>query len=802
MQDTTKIYKTTFLNSIISINDYNTHAIAANLYDKIKRFGILPSWIKREKRIDRVTVFSDPTIIGSEATNPILDDDRFTFGRGISNGVYYLSQDINLGKVHEISFEVIFSEGETLPFEYRISSTNLIYHEFTLPEEFCTIKIVRDHFNIDFYLNGELDLSTTLPLNDDYVFSGEFANILSPNFALSNLKIERGSNILHWWKLNTFKTIEVNTEEILFTCNQIMFNEYLVYNPQIIVGNCRHEFIDEGFNSKDFYSFWYTICFVFALIISYSKTLLFLRDSSIKSKFLQLKGIFTGSVTSEDLSSLYTIWRDSFKERGTDRILLKKDAGSGVGRRLSNQDFLEIANSIDIGVNHTIGFDIKIIDGDTNLTILDIVKFIKDGDEYSLEYSLSEPVIHIFESNDDFFRVKITKSVNEIIFEVNDSISFYTIEPTLSSIVSNVLCKSNSGNDFAIANIKISSELLYLTYPLSEKYSLFNLPLSGYYNYEYIARIDSDIREINLSNSFYLLDDFSNKYNQRTDGEYLRATRYTDGEFTGGFISGVDFGWWMGSSSICHNTSYKIPSFNKIFHKPVMINSYAELPYVNQELITIDHNYLEIDSETSVNTPNGINFSNYSSIDKFKIPVNHLDSYEFRFNIKVTENQTGFRFGLMGLNSQGGLSYFKDAKTGALINSSIAYFHQSDNFIYNVEDGHDYDLLIIGKINSSSSTHSSIQTLNIGVGRNLIMGDSCLYICPVIEIFTKEEGVSKKAYLSNLFLGLSTFPIGRGYLGYKNVFVIKSENKSEDEYLSNKIDEVLIPYNTVSKIIV
>jgi len=799
MEGISNIYNTSFLSKIISINDYNTHAIAANLYDKIKVLGILPKWIKRERSIDRVSIYTDPSVVPSIVTEvPVVDDDRFTYGRGISKGVFFLAKEINLGKIHEISFEVAFDE-EILPFEYVVSPTNTIYHEFNLTKTFFTIKIVRHHLNINIYLDGVLELSSQLTEDDDYILSGEFARISAQNFIISNLKITRDNLILHWWKLNTFKTVETTSQEVLFTCNQIMFNEYLVYNPQIIVGNCSHEFLDEGLNSKDFYSFWYTICFIFAMMISYSKTLLFLRDTMIKSKFLQSKDIHTGNLGSTDITSLYENWRTSFEERGTDKILLKKNQGLGIGRRLRALDFLKLQTDIDLGANHEIWFDVLILDGDINISILDTVKFIKVGNEFSLQYSLdTNSITHDFSSTESFFKIKVIKTVQEIVFHINDVVIFNEAIPSLTALISSNLCESNSGEDFAIANIRLEAEYVSLIYPLNEKDSFFNLSYSK--DYMYLCKIDSDIADIYLPNSYYESDLFLNKYNQVVDGEYLRLTRYNEGEFTGGFISGKDFGWWMGQSSVCYNSSFAIPSFNKIFSKPYIINSFAELPYINQELSIIAYNDITINTETSENISNGINFANYADLDKFKIFVDSNLNYEFRFMVKITDDLTGFRFGLNGYNSLGGSAYFKDAKTGATINSTSAYFYQSDNYPFTTLNGHDYVLFVV-KIASYSSTNNSLETTNIGVGRNLIMNQACHYICPIIQIYSKESGVSKTMYLKDIFLGLMNFPVGRGHLGYKNLYILETKNSSQDRDIINTINDTLIPYNVTSKII-
>lgn len=799
MESIFNTYNSSFLSKIVSINDYNTHAIAANLYDKIKVLGILPKWIKRERVIDRVSIYTDPGVISSILTEtPVINDDRFTYGRGIGKGVFFLSEEINLGKIHEITFEVAFDE-ELLPFEYVVSPTNIISHDFVLTKTFFTIKIVRDHLNVSIYLDDVLELSSQLTEDEDYILSGEFARISATNFVMGNLKIARDNLILHWWKLNTFKTVEVNSQEVLFTCNQIMFNEYLVYNPQIIVGNCSHEFLDEGLNSKDFYSFWYTICFIFAIAISYSKTLLFLRDTKIKSRFLQSKDIPVGNLGSEDIASLYQNWRKSFEERGTDKILLKKDEGFGVGRRLRVHDFLKCQNNIDLGVNHEIWFDVLILDGDINISIFDAIKFIKIGEDFSLQYSFdSNLVIYDFSSTESFFKIKVIKTVDEIVFHINESVIFNEANLSSTALISSNLCEANTGEDFAIANIRVKSEYISLIYPLNEKNSFFNLPYSK--DYYYISKIDSDVSDIYLPDSYHESDCFLNKYNQAVDGEYLRLTRYNEGEFTGGFINGMDFGWWMSQSSVCYNSSFGIPSFNKLFAKPHPINTFSELPFINQELLVVDYNDITISTEDSENVSNGINFANYADFDKFKIFIDSNLNYEFRFKVKITDNLTGFRFGLNGYNSLGGSAYFKDAKTGATISSATAYFYQTDDFPFTTISGHDYVLFVV-KIGAYNTSHNSLETTNIGVGRNLIMNQACHYICPVIEVYSKESGVSKDMHIKDMFLGLMDFPVGRGHLGYKNLYIVESKNSSQDSNIINTINDTLIPYNVISKII-
>lgn len=186
-----RTYKNSALASFFEYNHPDIEAWADNVFEKIRQVGELAVYVKRNKE-NRVkyNVF-DP----AESVSVLVDQNEFTFGRAYNGPLLTItdSRTDNLGVVWEFEFEVMFNEEsfETITFldqyividnvpSITVLNITVTGFSFTLGELY-KIKVVRNHLNITFYVNG-VEVGSGI-LNDDsdttyeilyQVGSGEF----------------------------------------------------------------------------------------------------------------------------------------------------------------------------------------------------------------------------------------------------------------------------------------------------------------------------------------------------------------------------------------------------------------------------------------------------------------------------------------------------------------------------------------------------------------------------------------------------------------------------------------------------
>lgn len=270
------MYDDSTYKGLVDFNDPSVLLWAANVYDKLKGHWILPRYIKRTSTIDRVNLIGEGVFDDSfdytfdfSFYEHILEDSNFTFGwkkdPAYTPG-FSLEREVNLGKVHTIEFELsedgwedgslFYKTGDPEPdfnlfdFYYAAGGESL---GFTVEEDFdfVRVKIVRANESVKLYLDDVLIGEKFLTNNYDLVFD----TLAVGTFPVGNIKVTRGDKILRWWKLNS---------------------------P-----------FDEGYNDQDFYYFWYSVCYMFAIIRAYTDKWKNISESPVlTTKFIESRGIY------------------------------------------------------------------------------------------------------------------------------------------------------------------------------------------------------------------------------------------------------------------------------------------------------------------------------------------------------------------------------------------------------------------------------------------------------------------------------------------------------------------------------
>jgi len=300
-----KSFSNSIFSRVFTYNDHDIHNWSKNVYDKIKRSKILPSYVKRGMEFDEV-----PATLNTDAQYFVNPD--FTYGNAlilIGQDQINLANSIDLGTRYELSFELknkpIGSTVISISSSIQINIDSDEYSFSILGETYTEtisgtllIKIIRDRGDFTLYINGvqklvvigAVDLGSTV-LEELIEFEVEYECYIS-NFRVLSINRQK---ILHWWKLNCDK---------------------------------ESEFIDIGLNDFDFYAFWSSITQFFANIVRFVK---FFRldevDMNFVKRFLDSKDIsYPTDADDPTLLFLFYNWKDILEERATSEIYNEKNS--------------------------------------------------------------------------------------------------------------------------------------------------------------------------------------------------------------------------------------------------------------------------------------------------------------------------------------------------------------------------------------------------------------------------------------------------------------------------------------------
>lgn len=817
-------YKESYYGKLFDFSNIDIISWANNVYDKIKLNGVLPRYIQREQSINRVniTVF-DPL--------SLVEDSNFVWGyRKKPLGIYgyVLDETVDIGTVHTIEFEISdvgFSSGSLLSgsdseIALYVNGVNKIISYITQGTSiskiitigsYNRIKIDRNNDNVSLFVNGVLVDSQLLSNNTSF----SFYRIALGTISTGEIKITRGDQNLHWWKLNSKN--------------------------------------DDGFDDKDFHTLWYSICYLFAIINKYSKYLTNLPyETLLIKKFLNSKSVeYSTNTTENDLKTLYSEWQTSINERGTFEIANPKQLVKGRCLLMKNilYGFSPKNESIFLGTNYTINFDWK----------YDVSSESVTGEIGALFYGINSNIsektnLVTFENSGGFIKltffgdqfINLTKGdkIRKItIRRMSDKYWIY-IDRVLSlsstiltgNVIDNVdIFTSQELPTFVrgvigrVGNIHIKLHDLYeICIPLNVESYVLDVNINQVSDTTYIKPDISYYGGVNapaLSELFTNDDDFDNVKNRLVDGELLRLlNNNSNQEFILAMNSNI--GWTLDTSSPMHRQTYPIVGFNKFYSKGKELISIKNLPIAFGGLdktffdtVIIDEvksgvRGIKITPKISTTTSYGISAGSDIQTnfiyDKqpFYIPVNENLSYEFSFRIKTTNPDINIKFRPLCYDINGNLLTPTSAIGGSDVGS---YFLNID---LNDIDG--YRSRFIQKINScgevwirgilyestkDSAVDTSRMNINIPFGRNLIMELHTKYVIPEILIESSTTNIDP-IYIWDIQVRPVISNVDKGNLDTKNLLSLYCvyDTVLDLTTLTETIKNKLIPYDNSLKI--
>lgn len=609
---------------------------------------------------------------------------------------------------------------------------------------------------------------------------------------IGNIKVTNNDQILHWWKLNS---------------------NY-----------------DEGLNDEDFYTFWHSVCELFAMIYQQTAGIVDVYNNiDLIKRFLDTFGVkFNQSTTDADVHLLYSNWVNEIKNRGTFRVAKEKDLVRGRCLNLfstaTDRFYAYFLDQINIGNIYSITVDCKFSSGSTsngfiyNGNLL-LISFSESGGDtqvsfynsiYSLPTALPKSNTHIYE-------VKLVRNVTDFRVYIDDVLvidkkGFLTTEDEILGAGAEFF-GSVGGGDQKLGNLRI----------LAEGGIDFEFPLNtlSYYFYDKVGQIYGVIDRTYLIEDVIVNDDlFLNNDNYYPiDGELIRLVgKEIGGECLFPLIGKVDLDWNTDTGSPQSSQTYPIVGFNKfqnkgrdIFrldHLPVYVGSIADL--YGAERITIENGFI---LGRSV-----IKFNNLSVLRKgigngdgvvltyptpsIWIPVDETLDYEISFRIHITAANSLLRteFYIIGYEAEGNPILPKSAKSALEL---------STYFLNDLTDGQNSFKNFTGEslwvrgilYHSSKIQGEDVTGMNFDFfgGRNLIMGLGTKFIIP--SIFFTNEIDPAAIYLWDIQVRPIELNTSKGDIGVKRVILPYLNNKGDynNEMVSKIIRNSLSPYNTLIK---
>jgi hypothetical protein len=605
-----------------------------------------------------------------------------------------------------------------------------------------------------------------------------------PSGKIGNIKITNDDQILHWWKLNS---------------------NY-----------------DEGLNDEDFYTFWHSICELFALI--YAQTVKVTDVSGnvdLIKRFLTTFGIkFNQSTTDQDIQYLYMNWISEIRDRGTLKIVQGKNLLKGMCLNLISSETVPFSSyfgeNIDIADVYNIEFDCEFPVGSTSNGIIwgssdhHIVDFVDDGTNTTIYLFDTIQSVTVAKSNTHAYHLKIIRNsticsvyVDSVL--ILNNVGIYGGDDILYSR-DNFLTGVGDGSQ-RIANIKIfAANGVDYTF-------LLNKP--SYFIYDKDAKIFGFIVHNRDLDVIFVNDDLflNNTSYKLIDGELNRLIkRDSADECIFPLLGEMDLEWNLNNSSPASTQTYPIVNFNKFQNKngdivrldnfPVYIGTIDEY---GAEAFIVDNSFIPNRSVMKIQSlsvdKRGVGGSvliyPFSSI---YIPIEETLDYEISFRMHISSPNTALRTQFQVMCSVDG-EYFVQPKSAKSAGDTETFFlrNTSDNSFLNFIGK---PLWVRGILYNSTKAQGIDMTgmnFNFADGRNLIMPTGTKFIA--VNILFSNASDQAPIYIWDIQVRPIILNTSKGTIEVKNVILpyLKNNGDYNDEDMVRIIQNSLSPYNSSIK---
>lgn len=642
---------------------------------------------------------------------------------------------------------------------------------------------------------------------------------------ISNIKITQNDIIKNWWKLNYFDTLTTK---------------------------------DDGEGDVDFYTYWYSICYVVGMLNAFRSSFGNIEDyEQILRRFLQSREIaFKNDSTLDTLVHIYSNYVLDLNKRGTKLTSLSKgdtlevgksdyvDTGvivddvefnSGIGILSNTVDLVgTLSDPLVLGAYHNIKFDILLTDGsgvqyDVGGTGLGGLFLGTNTGIYLLKNEAANSLGIASYS----FTYKCTNISHTFTTDVNvgilNTVKFVRFGTIVSLYINDVFIDSDTvtiGNTYtatklftsklpAVANIEIEKRDIYNV--ISSVYSWSCCEGSGFTlnsnrkpTYVSVLSIDSEEtwgyvwrRSSLFANTDYL----------GIDSEVKRLINYIDGEYLFELIATSEVGWVMDISSpiseeascVNLNKAYqkgditdlgKFPlSFDSIV-KPTIASTYIvfSLPTPNSIWYGLNSELLTNPDWKTLNSSKPI-----GQIPFIPIPVatydDDLDGYEISFIIQSTKN-IKLKFGISTYDGDLDVLTNKTKRYDTDTNSEL-FLNETDFSLCKNQD------LWVRGVYSLSHLTGIADILNIGFGNNLYNDSTGLvkFIVPIVSFMAASANVVT-VKIKDIVVRPLSLNTSKGVVSNKNLIIGYLRNDSGKAILdvTKFIENKLIPYNCVTNI--
>jgi len=639
---------------------------------------------------------------------------------------------------------------------------------------------------------------------------------------IANIKITSNDIIKNWWKLNRLDSDIAK---------------------------------DSGEGDVDFYTYWYSICYVAAMVNVYRRIF---RDvetyEAVVYRFLQSREVaFKQDSTFATLLYIYDNYINEFKKRGTvvvndfegqskeigesgyvnsGTILTDIAYNAGIGVINDSIDLEGVLDAvIDLGLYHSIQFDALFLDengdpydvGGSNIgrmfigTTSRIVLLKGIGTAYTFTYRCGG-IDYTFTTNVDptvLNTVKFVRYGTLISLYINDLLIGST---TITSNVAFTFGRLFTSALPAVANIvtkkmDITNATLNVYSWICNEGSGFALQSNQAPNYAAVLNVTAD--------TFWSLvwrrsELFVNTDYVGIDGELRRLINYINGECLLELISTTELGLVLDISSFTSQEANCV-NLNKAYQKGIITNL-SKFPltfddiikpsivsgYIKYTLPTNNVNWYGLNTKL-LTTPEWKTVVDYKPLGQIPfLPIevatdpDNMDGYEISFILRSTA-AIKLKFGLatydVDMDHLVGLT--KNHTTDAVSDM----FLDDSNFTFGVNQ----EIWIRGvyslkKLNNLSNAPYIYldSALNIGLGNNLYNDsqDTVKFIVPIISFMAIGTGAVDVS-IKDIVVRPLSLPTEKGVVGNKNSMIgfIKNLSGGSDASVSKFIEEKLIPYN-------
>ena len=270
--------------------------------------------------------------------------------------------------------------------------------------------------------------------------------------------------------------------------------------------------------------------------------------------------------------------------------------------------------------------------------------------------------------------------------------------------------------------------------------------------------------------------------NQLVDGELLRLIDYKiSDEFMFALLNNSEHGWCIGISSPAYSASDHVLNLIKAYEFGSDVTDLSLYPLLNSSYISLSDGKMAIDTSSAVSC--GVQFDDD---ENKKIPIDTGLCYEISFRVKCSTPKT-VTFGVDVYDIDGNYLYLRNLKTDdpSIDNNICTFTIPLSDITYWVR----------GFIAEKGRIEDNNDSLNIGIGNNLIFQSNEKYIVPRITV----DEANCHIKLSDIKVRVISLPFDLTFLGVKNlaINIFKNNKGILDDNISYTIKNDLIPYNVL-----